>query len=239
MKAIETRYKGYRFRSRLEARWAVFFDALGIEWEYEKEGYESEDGTRYLPDFWLPRTDGGIFVEIKGAYPQFEDLRKAAIAVSATKSPVFIFSGEFEIAGLREVGFGESKRADWVGAVGVRLFPFDKEEDIPLCPRNDVDKVAIWVYPQTWSWLVQEKAFGVFDFHLDMTGNTIKEVRYGTLGVKARITASPLEFDHAGYGGQGRDYNHPQLMKAYEAARSARFEFGETPTIYPIPSPAP
>ena len=29
--AIETKYKGYRFRSRLEARWAVFFDALGIK----------------------------------------------------------------------------------------------------------------------------------------------------------------------------------------------------------------
>ena len=32
MKAIETEYNGYRFRSRLEARWAVFFDALGIEY---------------------------------------------------------------------------------------------------------------------------------------------------------------------------------------------------------------
>ena len=30
IKAIETYYKGYRFRSRLEARWAVFFDAAGI-----------------------------------------------------------------------------------------------------------------------------------------------------------------------------------------------------------------
>lgn len=28
VKAIDTVYKGYRFRSRLEARWAVFFDAL-------------------------------------------------------------------------------------------------------------------------------------------------------------------------------------------------------------------
>lgn len=27
IKAIDTYYKGYRFRSRLEARWAVFFDA--------------------------------------------------------------------------------------------------------------------------------------------------------------------------------------------------------------------
>ena len=40
IKAIETRYAGYRFRSRLEARWAVFFDTLGLKWQYEPEGYE-------------------------------------------------------------------------------------------------------------------------------------------------------------------------------------------------------
>ena len=43
IKPIETVYNGYRFRSRLEARWAVFFDTLGIEYEYEKEGYEIKD----------------------------------------------------------------------------------------------------------------------------------------------------------------------------------------------------
>lgn len=37
-KAVQTEYKGYLFRSRLEARWAVFFDTLGIQWEYEPEG---------------------------------------------------------------------------------------------------------------------------------------------------------------------------------------------------------
>lgn len=52
IKPIETFYKGYRFRSRLEARWAVFFDALNIQWEYEKEGFDLA-GVRYLPDFWL------------------------------------------------------------------------------------------------------------------------------------------------------------------------------------------
>ena len=31
IKAIETIYNGYKFRSRLEARWAVFFDEAGIE----------------------------------------------------------------------------------------------------------------------------------------------------------------------------------------------------------------
>lgn len=63
IKAIETKYKGYRFRSRLEARWAVFFDALGVQWEYEKEGYDLGEAGYYLPDFWLPSI--GCFWEIK------------------------------------------------------------------------------------------------------------------------------------------------------------------------------
>jgi hypothetical protein len=68
--AIPTRYKGYHFRSRLEARWAVFFDALGIAWEYEPEGYTLSDGTKYLPDFRLQRLDyalneSPVWVEVK------------------------------------------------------------------------------------------------------------------------------------------------------------------------------
>lgn len=74
IQAIETRYKGYRFRSRLEARWAVFFDHLGIEWEYEPQGYVLSDGTPYLPDFWLPKFDGGMYVEVK---PNGGDFSKA------------------------------------------------------------------------------------------------------------------------------------------------------------------
>ena len=64
IKAIETYYKGYRFRSRLEARWAVFFDALGIKYVYEPEGLKLSDGTCYLPDFYLPESDS--FFEVKG-----------------------------------------------------------------------------------------------------------------------------------------------------------------------------
>ena len=63
IKPIETFYNGYRFRSRLEARWAVYFDSLGIEYEYEPEGYELSDGTKYLPDFYL--TSMHMFVEVK------------------------------------------------------------------------------------------------------------------------------------------------------------------------------
>lgn len=51
IKPIQTHYKGYHFRSRLEARWAVFFDALGLKWEYEPEGFDLGEGDFYLPDF--------------------------------------------------------------------------------------------------------------------------------------------------------------------------------------------
>ena len=63
VRPIETQYKGYRFRSRLEARWAVFFDELGVAYEYELEGFSLPSGKSYLPDFYLP--DIGVFVEVK------------------------------------------------------------------------------------------------------------------------------------------------------------------------------
>lgn len=72
MKAIETQYGGYRFRSRLEARWAVFFDAVNVRWEYEVQGFDFGPPLgRYLPDFWLP--DLKIWVEIKGEIPTEEE----------------------------------------------------------------------------------------------------------------------------------------------------------------------
>lgn len=73
MKVIETVYNGYKFRSRLEARWAVFFDALGVKYEYEPEGFELDDGAKYLPDFKIcvrhrSYTDEyePVYVEVKG-----------------------------------------------------------------------------------------------------------------------------------------------------------------------------
>jgi hypothetical protein len=63
IKAIETQYRGYRFRSRTEARWAIYFDALGVKWEYELEGYALSSGDLYLPDFYFPRYDA--FGEVK------------------------------------------------------------------------------------------------------------------------------------------------------------------------------
>lgn len=83
IKIIETKYKGYRFRSRLEARWAVFFDSAGIDWEYEPEGFEIGDGERYLPDFFVRMNNrfdrykgSGYWLEVKAKEPTDEEVRK-------------------------------------------------------------------------------------------------------------------------------------------------------------------
>ena len=66
----KTKYKDLVFRSKLEAKWAVFFDALSIPWKYEPEWFRLPDGRRYLPDFQIhvPFNEGPtefFYVEVK------------------------------------------------------------------------------------------------------------------------------------------------------------------------------
>ncbi|MCL5104962.1 MAG: hypothetical protein M1133_12730 [Armatimonadetes bacterium] len=91
IRAIETEYNGYKFRSRLEARWAVFFDTLDVPYEYEPEGFELGNGIRYLPDFWLP--DQQCWVEIKRGLPMKQEKLKASALAAASGNPVFVFFG--------------------------------------------------------------------------------------------------------------------------------------------------
>jgi len=75
IKAIETNYGGYKFRSRLEARWAVFFNEVKIEWDYEPQGFRVETPRgriNYLPDFWL---GSGQWAEVKG-YLDLDGMRR-------------------------------------------------------------------------------------------------------------------------------------------------------------------
>ena len=73
MNVKPTEYAGVLFRSRLEARWAVFFDTLGIRWEYEYERFSTifeEEELSYLPDFYLKDYD--TWVEVKHEYSEEE-----------------------------------------------------------------------------------------------------------------------------------------------------------------------
>lgn len=75
MTPIETTWRGYRFRSRTEARWAVMFTAAKEPFEYEKEGFALPSGW-YLPDFWLP--ERSLWIEVKGQEPTQREIDLAS-----------------------------------------------------------------------------------------------------------------------------------------------------------------
>lgn len=123
LKAIDTHYNGYKFRSRLEARWAVFFDTLGIKYEYEKEGYNLA-GIYYLPDFWLPKQK--CWVEVKGQPLNEKEIIKCTKLAEACKCDVYIHGAVPHI----EVGGGftfenEFRAFKWSETSGV----WDDEAD--------------------------------------------------------------------------------------------------------------
>ena len=84
---LETLYHGVYFRSKTEARFAVFLDCLGVKWEYEPQGFDLGNGLKYLPDFKIynveiwdenrdkcnydtyePKMLDHIWVEVKGVW---------------------------------------------------------------------------------------------------------------------------------------------------------------------------
>lgn len=94
MQAIETDYRCYRFRSRLEARWAYYFDLIQFPWEYEPEGFALHDGA-YLPDF---RLFGRMWAEVKrlglGALERQRAERLAIQLSDIALKPVVVFYGD-------------------------------------------------------------------------------------------------------------------------------------------------
>lgn len=55
-----TEYGGVTFRSKLEARWAAYFDRCGIPWEYEPAQLDG-----WTPDFRLVLDGVGVYAEVK------------------------------------------------------------------------------------------------------------------------------------------------------------------------------
>lgn len=93
VKPSPTIYRGILFRSRLEAKWAIMMDFIGINFVYEPKRFKTELGY-YLPDFWL--SDLGVWLELKPSTmsgPSFEECRKAQSVSDQERRPCFIVCG--------------------------------------------------------------------------------------------------------------------------------------------------
>lgn len=91
IKAIPVTYKGIQFRSKLEAKVALFLDECDIPYQYELDSFT--DGERgYMPDFYLPRSDA--YIEVKGKRPGYEDEILKAISFVGDEIKILIIMSE-------------------------------------------------------------------------------------------------------------------------------------------------
>lgn len=217
---IQTRYAGHFFRSRLEARWAVFFDAMGIVWEYEKEGYDLGEAGWYLPDFWLP--EFGCFVEIKGAECSDEDASKCRALHEQSGHPVFIAKGQIGDHAWQEFGayiidtpVPADQLCHHTTIAGNLVCPVCGNEYVRFGAPTEIgtDIIKIPLDCEEWHWgqlrLVVSKGLTNVDF--------IDWVEYEHL--------RPEEYWAKEISRRGGTASH---ANAINAARSARFEHGES-----------
>ncbi|WP_254174208.1 hypothetical protein [Planktothrix pseudagardhii] len=76
-----TYYNGYIFRSLLEAKWAILFDYLKIQYQYESQRFDTKYGW-YLPDFHLKNVN--LWIEIKPKFPSSEAIDKIQTVADQT-----------------------------------------------------------------------------------------------------------------------------------------------------------
>lgn len=177
--AIQTAYRGHLFRSRLEARWAVFFENMGVDWVYEHQGFETAHG-RYLPDFWLPRLN--LYAEVKGQYTEWDVLHMPR---------------------LQSLG-------DATGARVCVLHRIPDPSDTSLDSR--AFDLAAPVPDSPCAWCVCPHC-GVVGFEYE-----------------ARVNRASGHADTCPVPGMAkvRTWKHPRISGAFLAARSARFEWGQS-----------
>lgn len=92
---IETGYGHYVFSSRLEARWAVYFDNLGVDYYYEDWWFELPS-RKYKPDFWIEDEYSGklLWLEIKPSYPTESEIKVMLELFEATGENGIILYGK-------------------------------------------------------------------------------------------------------------------------------------------------
>ena len=236
MKPIPTKYKGCLFRSRLEARWAVFFDALQLKWQYEPEGFDLKNGAWYLPDFRLPEQQ--VWLEIKGDRPTEEDLWKVYYFQTELwergEDFVFIFCGDIPYP-YPKTGNAIASISDYFPLHAVPEYCW---KQCPICSRVGIgylgsafcETCVSKAYDKLEKWIngtLDESDFEIlpklinWEYFVKLGGN-VDDLRVAPAFEKDFVLTPRLVDKELFSSG----HKAHKLREAYAAARSARFEHG-------------
>ena len=254
IKPIETIYNGYRFRSRLEARWAVFFDALGIPYEYEPEGFDLGEGQYYLPDFRLKcygtretmyKRPFDLWVEVKGRMSREDSLKIKEFAgyryepELRSRCPLG-YKGQNLLLSARSDYDDHERR--WTCLCGREVAKYGSY--VPSSFMCDLVNPPVEIHCGHWAG-VKNSILVVGD--IPHEGCAFDSMSLGSYDYMDEGVVYPFNFETVdgdyfpAYPGIregkfflcGGDSNYiwniEQVEKAYAKARQARFEHGETP----------
>lgn len=116
---IPTKYQGVQMRSRIEARWAAFFDFCGWRWEYEPFDLDG-----WIPDFLIRGSTGELLVEVKSELRFMPEVAKKIERAAAGRellllgfclNPMPIEENDESPSRNRIGWFGESHSTDEMG----------------------------------------------------------------------------------------------------------------------------
>lgn len=107
MTDLKVYYKGQHFRSHVHARWAVFFDSIGVEYEYQPELVlrtrrvapilDKAECKNFSPDFWLPHQSYWVVLAHHRATPEAIEKAKRVCQSGFEENTTFGYVPKFEV----------------------------------------------------------------------------------------------------------------------------------------------
>lgn len=221
---LETRYAGYRFRSRIEARWAVFLTRLGLDWEYESQGFMVD---------WQGQVSRTYPTGAHEAWPAVRAYAGSQLPTAANTEPPTRYLPDFRVPGLAlhlEVKPATPHLIDpegvkrWERFAGQLAFERDHGRTAMLCgPIPNPDEVDEYGPPRPYEWY-EQPILMLGEWHTAWcacpTGEHF-DIQFQARGGRINCGCPRVIGDHYRTG------NHQKILNAYAAARSARFEHGE------------
>lgn len=233
---IETIYKGRRFRSRLEARWAIFFDAIDIGWEYETEGFQIGD-TKYLTDFKLLSFGSkavDLFVEIKPRKPSLEEIKKCYEVAVGTNTNMLLICGTPGLVEFSSLGSDWNLKTGYVALYfPARTILGGEETSTPFSHWAESNRFTVFqagpdgncldVWPMYF--LINPIAKNEISYQIISKINSAASLEYEVYGVNTFGTL--IRSRYFSSEPDGRYTDHERLIYGYELATCARFEHDE------------